>query len=142
MGEVLPRFENHVRIDRNVKDRWGIPALHLVQKYGDNEHAMALDAMEAAEAMCQGAGFEVIAKHHTFVPPGESIHELGTCRMGDDSKKSVLNGFNQSHDVKNLFVVDGSAFVTGGAQNPTLTILALSMRASEYLAEGLRKGDL
>ncbi len=142
MGEVLPRFENHVSIDKNVKDKWGIPALHIVQKYGDNEHAMSKDSMESAEAMCRGAGFEVIAKHHTFVPPGESIHELGTCRMGEDPKKSVLNKFNQSHDVKNLFVVDGSSFASGGAQNPTLTILALSMRASEFLAEGLRKGDI
>ncbi len=142
MGEVLPRFENHVSIDKDMKDAWGIPVLRISQKYGDNEYAMAKDAMESADAMCKGAGFETIAKHSTFVPPGESIHELGTCRMGSDPKKSVLNGFNQSHDVRNLFVVDGSSFVTGGAQNPTLTILALSMRASEYLAEGLRKGNI
>ncbi len=142
MGEVLPRFENHVRIDNNVKDHWGIPALNISQKYGDNEYAMARDAREQAEAMCRGAGFEVIASHDTFVPPGESIHELGTCRMGADPKKSVLNGLNQSHDVKNLFVVDGSSFVTGGAQNPTLTLVALSMRSSEYLAESLRKGEI
>ncbi len=142
MGEVLPRHENHVAIDKNVKDAWGIPALHISQKYGDNEHAMAKDAMEMGEAMCKGAGFEVIAKHSQMVPPGESIHELGTCRMGTDPKKSVLNGYNQSHDVKNLFVVDGSAFVSGGAQNPTLTLMALSMRASEYLADQLKKGAL
>ena len=77
-----------------------------------------------------------------MVPPGESIHELGTCRMGADPKKSVLNGFNQRHDVKNLFVLDGSAFVSGGSQNPTLTILALSMRAGEYMAEQMKKGAL
>ncbi|MFN7923803.1 MAG: GMC family oxidoreductase [Bryobacteraceae bacterium] len=142
MGEVLPKFENHVRINPDVKDEWGIPALHISQKYGDNEFAMAKDSMEMAEAMCKGAGFETLAKHSQMVPPGESIHELGTCRMGDDPKKSVLNKWNQSHDVKNLFVVDGSAFVSGGAQNPTLTLMALSMRASEFLAEGMRKGDL
>jgi len=142
MGEVLPRFENHVRINKDVKDAWGIPVLHISQKYGDNEHAMAKDSMEMAEAMCRGAGFEVLTKHSTFVPPGESIHELGSCRMGRDPNTSVLNGFNQSHDVKNLFVVDGSSFVSGGAQNPTLTILALSMRASEYLADQLRTGNL
>jgi choline dehydrogenase-like flavoprotein len=72
-------------------------------------------------------------------PPGYSIHELGTCRMGDNPKTSVLNKWNQSHDIKNLFVVDGSSFVTGGSQNPTMTILALSMRASEYLAEQMKK---
>jgi choline dehydrogenase-like flavoprotein len=76
------------------------------------------------------------------VPPGESIHDLGTCRMGSDPKTSVLNQWNQSHDVKNLFVVDGSCFVSGGAQNPTLTILALAMRSSEYLAEQMRRGDV
>jgi choline dehydrogenase-like flavoprotein len=142
MGEVIPRYENHVSIDKNVKDAWGIPALHISQKYGDNEFAMAKDAMEMGEAMCEGAGFQVIAKHSQMVPPGESIHELGTCRMGADPKKSVLNGFNQAHGVKNLFVVDGSAFVSGGAQNPTLTLMALSMRSSEYLADKMKKGEL
>ncbi len=142
MGEVLPRFENHVRVNKDVKDAWGIPVLHISQKYGDNEFAMARDASEMAEEMCRGAGFETLTRHSTPVPPGESIHELGTCRMGADPKKSVLNGMNQSHDVKNLFVVDGSSFVTGGAQNPTLTILALSMRASEYLAAEMKKGNL
>ncbi|MBM3814712.1 MAG: GMC family oxidoreductase [Acidimicrobiia bacterium] len=142
MGEVLPRRENHVRINRELKDKWGIPALHIEHRYGDNERAMAKDSMEMAEQMCRGAGFEVLARHDQMVPPGESIHELGTCRMGSDAKKSVLNGFNQSHDCRNLFVVDGSSFVSGGAQNPTLTILALSLRASEYLAGEMKKGNL
>ena len=71
-----------------------------------------------------------------------SAHQMGTCRMGDNPKTSALNKWNQSHDVKNLFVVDGSSFVTGGSQNPTLTILSLSMRASEYLAEQMRAGNL
>lgn len=142
MGEVLPKYENHVRINKDVKDAWGIPALHIEHKYGANEHAMAKDAMEMAEAMCTGAGFKIMGKHAQMVPPGESIHELGTVRMGADPKKSVLNGYNQSHDVKNVFVVDGSSFPSGGAQNPTLTILALSMRASEYLADQMKKGAL
>ena len=82
--------------------------------------------------------FDVLAKHAQMVPPGESIHDLGTCRMGDDPKRSVLNRWNQSHDIRNLFVMDGSSFVSGGCQNPTMTILALAMRASEYLAEQMR----
>jgi len=142
MGEVLPRHESHVQINREVKDEWGIPVLHISQKYTDNEYDMAKDATATAEEICRGAGFEVIARHAQMVPPGESIHELGTCRMGSDHKKSVLNGFNQSHDVKNLFVIDGGAFVSGGSQNPTLTILALTMRASEYLAEKMKKGEI
>jgi choline dehydrogenase-like flavoprotein len=142
MGEVLPRYENFVRINKDVKDEWGIPALHIRHKYTDNEHAMVRDAMNVAEELCHGAGFQVIAKHSQMVPPGESIHELGSCRMGADPKTSVLNKHNQSHDVKNLFVVDGSSFVSGGVQNPTLTILALSMRAAEYMAEEMRKKNI
>jgi choline dehydrogenase-like flavoprotein len=142
MGTVLPRFEHHVRIDKDKQDAWGIPVLHIHQKYTDNEFEMAKDSMQVAEELCRGAGFEVVAKHWQMVPPGESIHELGTCRMGDDPKTSVLNSFNQCHDVKNLFVMDGSAFTSGGSQNPTLTILALAMRASEYLAEQLRTRSL
>jgi choline dehydrogenase-like flavoprotein len=142
MGEVLPRYENFVRINKDVKDEWGIPALHIRHKYTDNEHAMVRDAMNVAEELCHGAGFQVIAKHSQMVPPGESIHELGSCRMGANPKTSVLNRHNQSHDVKNLFVVDGSSFVSGGVQNPTLTILALSMRAAEYMAEEMRKTNI
>jgi choline dehydrogenase-like flavoprotein len=142
MGEVLPRRENHARIDPDVKDAWGIPSLHIEHRYTDNEHDMARDATDTAAEVCRGAGFEVIASHARMVPPGESIHELGTCRMGSDPKTSVLNGYNQSHDVKNLFVMDGSAFVSGGSQNPTLTILSLAMRSSEYLAGKLSKHEL
>ncbi len=140
MGESLPRYENVVRINRGVKDAWGIPVLHIQQKYTGNEFAMARDSMETAEALCRGAGFEVLGSHANPVPPGESIHELGACRMGANPKTSVLNAFNQSHDIRNLYVVDGSAFVSGGVQNPTLTIMALTMRASEHLADQMKKG--
>ena len=142
IGEVLPRYENHVRIDKKVLDAWGIPALHVQAKYTDNEFEMAKDSMRVSEELCRDAGFEVVASHWQMVPPGESIHELGTCRMGDDPKTSVLNKYNQSHDIKNLFVVDGSAFVSGGCQNPTLTISALAMRAAEYLAEQMRTREI
>src|SRR5579883_1190540 len=138
MGEVLPRYENHVRINKDVTDAWGIPVLHIQQKYGENEYEMAKDARSVAEELCRGAGFEVLASHAQMVPPGESIHELGACRMGDNPRTSVLNQFQQTHDIRNLFVVDGSSFVSGGCQNPTLTILALAMRSSEYLAEQMR----
>jgi choline dehydrogenase-like flavoprotein len=99
-------------------------------------------AMNTFEELCHSAGMETLAKHDRPNPPGYSIHELGTCRMGDDPKKSVLNKWNQSHDIKNLFVVDGSSFVSGGYQNPTMTILSLSMRASEYAADQMRMGNL
>jgi len=142
MGEVLPRLENHVRIDKTVADAWGIPVLNIKCRYGENEFNMARDAVHTLEDVCRGAGFEVLHGNDKMFPPGYSIHELGTCRMGDNPKTSVLNKWNQSHDVKNLFVVDGSSFVTGGSQNPTMTILALSMRASEFAAEQMRAGNL
>jgi choline dehydrogenase-like flavoprotein len=142
MGEVLARKENHVRIDKEVQDAWGIPALHIEHKYTENEFEMAKDAMHTLDEICRSAGFEVLAKHPHMVPPGESIHEIGTCRMGNDPKTSVLNKWNQSHDIRNLFVVDGSSFVSGGSQNPTLTILALSMRAADYMAGQMHAGTL
>jgi choline dehydrogenase-like flavoprotein len=142
MGTVLPRYENYVQIDKTVRDAWGIPALNIQARYTDNEFNMARDAANTLEEVCRAAGFEILAKHAQMVPPGESIHELGTCRMGDDPKNSVLNKWNQAHDTKNLFVVDGSSFTSGGSQNPTLTISALAMRAADYMTEQMRAGNL
>jgi choline dehydrogenase-like flavoprotein len=142
MGEVLARYENQVSIDKTVVDAWDIPALRIETKYTDNEFNMARDAVNVAAALAENAGFEVLVKNYDPNPPGYSIHELGTCRMGDDAKTSVLNKWNQSHDIKNLFVVDGAAFTSSGWQNPTMTILALAMRSSEYLAEQMRMGDV
>jgi choline dehydrogenase-like flavoprotein len=142
MGEVLSRYENHVRIDPKVVDAWDIPALRIETKYTDNEFNMARDAVDTSIAMAEAAGFEILSKNYDPNPPGYSIHELGTCRMGDDPKTSVLNKWSQSHDIKNLFVVDGASFVSAGWQNPTMTIVALAMRASEYLAEQMRQGNV
>ncbi len=142
MGEVLPRYENFVEIDKSVIDEWGIPALHIRAKYGENEFEMAKDSMNVAQELCHDAGFELLASHWKMVPPGESIHELGTCRMGNNPKTSVLNRWNQAHDVKNLFVIDGSSFVSGGSQNPTLTICALAMRAGDHIADLMARGDI
>jgi len=141
-GERPARFENHVRINKSVSDAWGIPVLHIEVKDGDNELNMAKDAANTIEELFHAAGWDIISKTDRFYPPGYSIHEVGTCRMGDNPKTSVLNKYNQSHDIKNLFVVDGSAFVTCGWQNPTMTILALSMRASEYLAGEMKKRNV
>lgn len=141
-GEVLSRYENHVSIDKTTVDAWGIPALHIQTKYTDNELNMSRDAVETSIALAEACGVDVLATNPVPNPPGYSIHELGTARMGDNPKTSVLNKWNQSHDIKNLFVVDGSAFVTSGWQNPTMTISSLSMRASEYLAEQMRQGNI
>jgi choline dehydrogenase-like flavoprotein len=141
-GEVLARYENHVRIDKNVVDAWGIPTLHIDIAYSDNEAELTRDAIACAQEMYEAAGIEMVAIQEKMFPPGHSIHEVGTARMGDDAKTSVLNKWNQSWDVKNLFVMDGSCFVSSGCQNPTLTILALAMRSSEYLLDQYKRGAL
>ncbi len=141
-GERVARYENHVRINPDVKDKWGIPVLHIEARDTENETNLRRDAANTAEELFHEAGWEIICKTDKVNPPGYSIHEVGTCRMGDDPRKSVLNKYCQSHDMKNLFVVDGSSFVTCGWQNPTMTILTLSMRASEYMAEQMRQGNV
>jgi choline dehydrogenase-like flavoprotein len=141
-GERVARYENHARIDKDVVDAWGIPALHIEARDSENEANLRKDAADTAEELFHECGWEIVCKTDQVNPPGYSIHEVGTCRMGDDPKKSVLNKWCQSHDVKNVLVVDGASFVTAGWQNPTMTILALSMRASEHLAEEMSKGNL
>ncbi|HXG90987.1 MAG TPA: GMC family oxidoreductase [Blastocatellia bacterium] len=141
-GEVLPRYENFVDIDPQVKDRWGVPVLRFHYKFGDNEKKMAKDMAESAREMFEAAGIEVIDVNREVLTEGWSIHELGTARMGIDPKMSVLNQFQQSHDVKNLFVVDGSSHVSASCQNPTWTIMALAWRSCDYLADQFKKGNL
>jgi choline dehydrogenase-like flavoprotein len=141
-GEVLSRYENYVDLDPAVKDKWGIPALRFHYKFGDNEHKMCQDMGETAKEMFEASGFEIVHVSNRVLTEGWSIHELGTARMGNDPKTSVLNQFEQSHDVKNLFVVDGSAFVNASCQNPTWSIMALCWRSCEYLADEMKKGNL
>ncbi|MGH9668473.1 MAG: GMC oxidoreductase [Bryobacteraceae bacterium] len=141
-GEVLPRYDNYVEIDPNAKDRWGVPVLRFHITFGDNEKKMAQDMADQAQEMFENAGIQVIGVDRKMLTPGWSIHELGTSRMGSDPKKSVLNQFQQSHDVKNLFVVDGSSHVNASCQNPTWTIMALAWRSCDYLADRLKKGEV
>jgi choline dehydrogenase-like flavoprotein len=142
-GECLARYENHVRLNRDVADAWGIPTLHIDMAWSENEHAMVKDMGEASEEMLRAAGAENIrVSLVTDSPPGFSIHEVGTARMGSDPKKSVLNRFNQAWDVKNLFVTDGACYVSIGCQNPTLTMMAITVRACDYLVEEYRAGRI
>ena len=139
---MLARYENYADLDPEKKDRWGIPVLRFHYKFGDNEKKMAEDMADAAQEMFQAAGFEVLEVDRKILTEGWSIHELGTARMGADRKKSVLSQFQQSHDVKNLFVVDGSSHVNAACQNPTWTIMALCWRSCDYLAGEFKKGNL
>ncbi len=141
-SECLARYENHVKLDPHVKDAWGIPALNMHVTWGDNEMRLFRHSADEGEEMLLAAGAEDIRKITTPRWPGGATHEVGSARMGHDPRKSVLNRWNQAHDVKNLFVTDGAAFVTIGCVNPTLTMMALARRASEYLVEALKRGEL
>jgi choline dehydrogenase-like flavoprotein len=142
-GECLPYYDNYVEIDKNVTDVFGIPVLKFHMTWRENERTMAQDMMESAVAALEAAGGRNI---HPVLErdkaPGWGIHELGVARMGHDKTKSVLNEFQQTHDIANLFVMDGAGFVSIGCQNPTLTIMALTVRSTDYLLEEMKKGAL
>ncbi len=141
-GEPLPRFENYVELDPHVVDKFGIPVIRMHVAWGDNERNMVKDAAEQAAEMLDAAGVKNIKMHADLHLPGDANHDVGTARMGSDPKKSVLNAFQQTHDVKNLFVIDGACFNSPGCQNPTLTIMSLAVRSCDYLKEELRKGNV
>jgi choline dehydrogenase-like flavoprotein len=142
-GEVLPRPENRVTVDESRTDRYGVPLMKVDVVFGDNERKMRKHMYDTCEEILHSLGAEIVKVDRTANdPPGSAIHEHGTCRMGRDPKTSVLNSFNQMHEVPNVFVVDGSAFPNSSEKNPTLSIVALSWRASDFLAEELRAGRL
>jgi choline dehydrogenase-like flavoprotein len=135
---------------KRASPTWAIPVLKFNYRFGDNEIQMAKDMAETSEEMLKAAGAEDIRVRRDILTEGWSIHELGTARMGKDPKTSVTNSFGQTHDVKNLFVVDGSIFVSASCQNPTWTILALCWRAMDtskrssgpaILPDGVRPGS-
>jgi choline dehydrogenase-like flavoprotein len=131
-----------VRVSKNQKDAWGIPVAHIDCSHSDNEREMAKDQIETMTEMATAAGWEIQSSNAELASPGLCIHEVGTARMGADPKTSVLNKFNQSWDVKNLFVTDGACFVSQGCQNPTLTMMAITVRACDYIAEEFKRGNL
>jgi choline dehydrogenase-like flavoprotein len=141
-GETLPRYENRVQLDPHVKDAWGMPALHIRMTYGDNELAMRREATQTVHEILDATGY----RNYRMIPivplPGDAIHEMGGARMGRDPKTSVLNGFNQAHDVQNLFVTDGSAMASSSNANPSLTYMALTARACANAVEILKRGDI
>jgi choline dehydrogenase-like flavoprotein len=134
-GESLARNENFISIDHKLKDAWGIPALHISMTHGENEKALHQDAAASAAEMLEAAGARNIEIRSTVAEPGMAIHELGTARMGNDAKTSVTDSFCQLHDVKNVLVMDGACFVSSGCQNPTLTMMAVAMRACDHLID-------
>jgi len=142
-GEVLPYADNRVTVDESRTDRYGVPLMKVDYRIRENERKMVEHMGDLVEEMVKAAGGELVDYRRGEIDKaGAAIHEHGTCRMGQDPKRSALNAFNQMHEVKNVFVVDGSAFTTASEKNPTLTILALSWRATDYLAGEIRKGSL
>jgi choline dehydrogenase-like flavoprotein len=141
-GECLGRWENSVEIDPSLRDTFGIPALRMNMKYSDNEHAMVKDMADTAAEMMEAAGAKNIRTTMNITQPGWAIHESGIARMGNDPKNSVLNAHQQTHDIKNLFVMDGAGLPSTGCQNPTLTIMALTVRSCDYLMQEKKKGNL
>jgi choline dehydrogenase-like flavoprotein len=141
-GEMLPNPDNRVTLHPTRTDKWGIPLVHIECSLGANERKMAQQIIDDAKAMIQAAGGTIVATATRPGTPGLGIHEMGTACMGKDPRKSVLNKYNQAHDVPNLFITDGSAMASSGCQNPSLTYMALSARAAHHAAEFLREGRI
>lgn len=148
-GEAIPREDNYCEIDPTTVDKYGIPVLRFNVKWSDYEINQAKHMKETFKEIMHNMGAITTwgaddgpENDYGLEAPGKIIHEAGTVRMGNDSKKSALNKWNQAHDCKNLFVVDGASFVSQADKNITWTILALSMRASEYIISEMKKNNL
>ncbi|MFI2741290.1 GMC family oxidoreductase [Zhouia sp. PK063] len=147
-GESIPRKENYCEIDPNTVDKYGIPVLRFNYKWSDEEVKQAKHMVDTFDEVIHAMGGTPIGDkpgadtNYGLENPGRIIHEVGTTRMGKDKKTSVLNEFNQAHDVENLFVMDGGSFVSQADKNPTWTILALAWRASDYLFNEMKKMNI
>jgi choline dehydrogenase-like flavoprotein len=133
-GEMLPDYDNQVSLHPTLKDRWGIPQLLINCQRGENEDRMMEAAAEESAKMLKAAGFTNVTASASDKPPGLAIHEVGSARMGKDPKESIFNGYNQAHDVPNLFCSDGATFCSTATQNPSLTFMAMTARAVDYAA--------
>jgi len=142
MGETIPKASNQVRLDPTLKDEWGIPQLQFSVGYDDNDEKMVKDYLEQISEMFTKAGFKNITTSDSKQAPGLDIHEMGGARMGRDPKTSVLNGWNQVHACKNVFVTDGACMTSTSTQNPSLTYMALTARAVDYAVKELKKRNL
>jgi len=142
MGETIPKESNHVALDPDKKDDWGMPLLKISVDYDDNDAKMKADYLDTMEEMFREAGFTNIRRNDKWQAPGLDIHEMGGARMGRDPKTSVLNKWNQLHAVPNVFVTDGAAMTSTSTQNPSLTYMAFSARAVDYAVGEMKKGNL
>ncbi|MFM2326633.1 MAG: hypothetical protein RIR31_835 [Bacteroidota bacterium] len=141
-GEILPYHENKITIDKNKKDKWGLPVLSMDAELKENEFKMRKDIVADLIAMLESAGAKNISSYDSGHAMGHGIHEMGTARMGSDAKTSVLNKWNQVWDAPNVFVTDGSFMTSSACQNPSLTYMAFTARAVNYAVEELKKQNL
>ena len=141
-GEVLPYEHNRMTLDYDKLDSWGLPTVTFDAEFGDNEWNMREDIKEQAFNMLTKAGLREVEIYDDPKALGIGIHEMGTARMGKDPKTSVLNGFNQIHSVKNVYVTDGAFMTSGSCVNPSLTYMAFTARAANHAAEELKKGNI
>lgn len=141
-GECLPDPNNRITLSKTEKDKWGFPLVEISFGFGDNEKAMWEDEMDTAAEMLEQAGFKQVSKFNYNKLGGITVHEMGTARMGNDPKTSVLNANNQVHAVPNVFVTDGSCMTSSGCQNPSLTYMALTARACQFAVEAMKRGEI
>jgi choline dehydrogenase-like flavoprotein len=141
-GETLPYYSNKIELSSHERDQWGLPIIRIDFDYHENEKAMQKDVKESTQEMMERTGFKNINAYSHPQPGGSAVHEMGTVRMGRDPKTSALNGFNQLHDVKNVFITDGSCMTSSATQNPSLTYMALTARACDYAVNEMKKGNL
>ncbi|MBL7731978.1 MAG: GMC family oxidoreductase [Chitinophagaceae bacterium] len=141
-GEVLPYHENKITLNKNVKDKWGLPVLDMDVEIKQNEKDMRVDMMNDAKEMLEAAGVKNVNTYDGGYEFGMGIHEMGTARMGRDPKTSVLNGNNQVWDAPNVFVTDGACMTSASCVNPSLTYMALTARAADFAVNEMKKGNL
>ncbi len=141
-GEILPYAENRVTLDKTKKDKWGLNVLAIDCELKENEKKMRKDMLNDALEMLEAAGVKNVKGREGDGTPGRGIHELGTARMGNDPKTSVLNKWNQVWDAKNVFITDGACMTSGSCVNPSLTYMALTARAADFAVSELKKGNL
>ena len=140
-GKSIAAKENYISVDKNQVDAHGIPVPVVHFNFVENDMLLWHGMRKGLQQIASKLSGDVFLDQST-APGGFASHEVGTIRMGKDPKKSALNSFCQSHDVKNLFVTDGSCFTTTSEKNPTLTIMALSMRTAEYISKQRQLGEI
>ena len=141
-GEMLPYHENKITLNKNKKDKWGLPVLDMDVSIKENEIKMRADMMNDAKEMLEAAGVKEVYTHDSGYEVGMGIHEMGTARMGKDPKVSVLNGNNQVWQAKNVFVTDGACMASSSCVNPSLTYMAMTARAVDFAVSELKKGNI